>query len=612
MKKYNNKKSKNQRAIDGIKQYPSAPVLAISLAIIGFTSQAFATNYTMTDLNTVLLSGGVRNIQAFAINNSGKVVGSGQPVGVASYYTWMYDSTNGSIANVTRPSTGGIFQIPSDINNVGQMIGVGSPDGLSIYRSFLRNADGTGTDLGALPVDYDSRAWAINDSGDVAGISFSSLTRVWQSSRAYIWTASGGIQPLGSLAGPNDWSRAYGINAKGQTVGVSYYTGSCYTSAGHAFVSTPTGLQDLHSTNMPVDPRLGCGSSVAAKINNSGMAIGAHANSWGIDSPSGPAQVLHATVWNTATGAYTDLSNGINAKTSQALTAINASGQVAGSEVTYSGVLINNMYEGTVTGSEHALVGDINGGGLVDLNQAFTNKPVNWTFQSAFDINDAGQMLVSAKDAGGVSHVVLLTPQTTSVSVVTAPATLVATATASDQVSVSWTNNTANVASQYLERCAGVNCNNFAQIASLGPTLTSYNDSALTPLTAYSYRVQVYDATGNSTYSNTATVTTIAAPIALTSVTPTAPSNLASVSVSSSQAVLTWTDNASNELNYLIERCRGINCTSFSKVGSVGTNVTTFSNTGLRRNTSYSFRVIASNATGKSAYSNVLSVKTLP
>ncbi len=612
MKKYNNKKPRNQHTIEGLKQYSSKPVLAISLAIFGFAPQAFATNYTMTDLNTVLLSGGVRNIQAYAINNSGKVLGSGQPVGVASYYTWMYDSTSGSIVNVTRPSTGGFFQIPSDINNVGQMIGVGSPDGLSIYRSFLQNADGTGKDLGALPVDYDSRAWAINDSGSVVGISFSSLTRVWQSSRAYLWTATGGMQALGSLAGANDWSRAYSINAKSQAVGVSYYAGSCYTSAGHAFVSTSTGLQDLHSPNMPVDPRLGCGSSVAAKINDSGMAVGAHANSWGIDSPSGPAQVLHATVWNTATGVYTDLSNGINAKTSQALTGINASGQVVGAEVTYSGALINNMYEGTVTGSDHALVGNINGSGLVDLNQDFTNKPANWTFQSAFDINDAGQMLVSAKDASGVSHVVLLTPQSTSVTVTPTPATLVATATASDQVSVSWINNTPNITSQYLERCAGVNCNTFAQIASLGPTLTSYNDTALTPLTAYGYRVQVYDATGNSTYSNTATATTTAAPVALASVAPAAPSNLVSASLSSNQVVLTWTDNASNELNYLIERCRGTNCTSFSQVGSVGTDVTTFSNTGLRRNASYSFRVNASNATGKSAYSNILSVKTLP
>ena len=603
--------SKSQSAFDNKKPHPTFCTLAFSLAIIGFASQTIAANYTMTDLNTVLLSGGVRNIQPYAINNSGKVVGNGQPVGVASYYTWVYDSANGSIADITRTSNGGILTIPSDINNLGQSIGVGSPDGISIYRSFLRNSNGVGTDLGALTGDYDSRAWAINDSGNVVGISFSSLTRVWQSSRAYLWTVTGGMQPLGSLAGPNDWSRAYGINTSGQAVGVSYYVGSCYTSAGHAFVSTSTGLKDLHSSTMPIDPRLGCGSSVAAKINDSGTAVGAHANSWGIDSPSGPAQVLHATVWNTATGAFTDLSSGINAKTSQALNAINASGQVVGAEVTYSGVLINNLYEGTVTGSDHALVGDINGGGLFDLNQVFTNKPANWTFQSAFDINDAGQILVSAKDAAGVSHVVLLTPQSTSVSIPVTPSTLVATAASSSQVNVSWTVNATNVTTQSLERCAGVSCSNFAQIASLGAGVTSYSDTPLTPSTSYSYRVLTSDATGNSAYSNTATVIT-PAPAPLTNVAPNAPSNLANIALTANQVVLTWADNATNELNYLIERCRGASCTSFSQVATVGANITTYSNSGLRRNTNYSYRVTASNATGKSAYSNTLSVKTLP
>jgi hypothetical protein len=38
--------------------------------------------------------------------------------------------------------------------------------------------------------------------------------------------------------------------------------------------------------------------------------------------------------------------------------------------------------------------------------------------------------------------------------------------------------------------------------------------------------------------------------------------------------------------------------------------VTTFTNTGLNNNTWYRFRVRAFNASGNSAYSNVISVKT--
>ena len=49
---------------------------------------------------------------------------------------------------------------------------------------------------------------------------------------------------------------------------------------------------------------------------------------------------------------------------------------------------------------------------------------------------------------------------------------------------------------------------------------------------------------------------------------------------------------------------------NFAQVGSVGANVTTFPNTGLNNNTWYRYRVRAFNASGNSAYSNVITVKT--
>jgi titin len=42
----------------------------------------------------------------------------------------------------------------------------------------------------------------------------------------------------------------------------------------------------------------------------------------------------------------------------------------------------------------------------------------------------------------------------------------------------------------------------------------------------------------------------------------------------------------------------------------VGANVTTFPSTGLAKNTWYRFRVLAFNAAGNSAYSNIVQVKT--
>jgi hypothetical protein len=48
----------------------------------------------------------------------------------------------------------------------------------------------------------------------------------------------------------------------------------------------------------------------------------------------------------------------------------------------------------------------------------------------------------------------------------------------------------------------------------------------------------------------------------------------------------------------------------WTQVGWVADNVTTFSNTGLKPRTNYQYRVLAFNASGNSAYSNVVKVKT--
>ena len=70
-----------------------------------------------------------------------------------------------------------------------------------------------------------------------------------------------------------------------------------------------------------------------------------------------------------------------------------------------------------------------------------------------------------------------------------------------------------------VERCQGVSCTTFAQIAT--PTTTNYSDTALAA-GSYSYRVRATDAAGNlSNYSNIASASIAA------QATPTAPGSLA-------------------------------------------------------------------------------------
>jgi fibronectin type III domain protein len=89
------------------------------------------------------------------------------------------------------------------------------------------------------------------------------------------------------------------------------------------------------------------------------------------------------------------------------------------------------------------------------------------------------------------------------------------------------------------------------------------------------------------------------------------PTNLTATAVSSSRIDLTWTDNASTEDGYKIERCAGASCTDFTHFTTVGRNGTSYPDAALSAGTSYSYRVRGSNDAGNSAYSNTASATTL-
>lgn len=89
-------------------------------------------------------------------------------------------------------------------------------------------------------------------------------------------------------------------------------------------------------------------------------------------------------------------------------------------------------------------------------------------------------------------------------------------------------------------------------------------------------------------------------------VTANPPAGLTAISVSSTQANLSWTDNAINEDGYRIER--STNGGAFVEIGSKIANETTFSATGLSSGSIYSFRVRAINNAGYSAYSNTADI----
>jgi len=89
-----------------------------------------------------------------------------------------------------------------------------------------------------------------------------------------------------------------------------------------------------------------------------------------------------------------------------------------------------------------------------------------------------------------------------------APSDLVATAAGSDQIDLTWTDNSSNEVGFKIESCDGKDCSDFAQIATVGANVTSYQDTGLATSTDYYYRVYAYNAAGNSAYSEANTTTT--------------------------------------------------------------------------------------------------------
>jgi fibronectin type 3 domain-containing protein len=91
---------------------------------------------------------------------------------------------------------------------------------------------------------------------------------------------------------------------------------------------------------------------------------------------------------------------------------------------------------------------------------------------------------------------------------------------------------------------------------------------------------------------------------------PAAPSNLQVSGASSGSTVLTWVDNSNNETSFSIRRATAASG-PFNQVGTVGANVTAFTDTGLTPQTTYYYQIAAINANGSSV-TNVAAGTTYP
>ncbi len=94
-----------------------------------------------------------------------------------------------------------------------------------------------------------------------------------------------------------------------------------------------------------------------------------------------------------------------------------------------------------------------------------------------------------------------------------------------------------------------------------------------------------------------------------TTVVPLPPTGLTGSVASTTQINLSWTDNSTNETGFKIERRTGASI--YAVVGTVNSDVLTFSDIGLTPSTTYTYRVYAYNAVGNSlTYTNEVTLTT--
>jgi len=178
-----------------------------------------------------------------------------------------------------------------------------------------------------------------------------------------------------------------------------------------------------------------------------------------------------------------------------------------------------------------------------------------------------------------------------------APSGLGVGALSTSETGLSWADNADDESGFKIERKTDI-AGSYSHIVTVAANVESYDDTGLNDGTTYHYRVRAFNAVGDSAPSEDNATTPLAAP-----------TNLSADAVSSSRIDLSWTDHSSVESGFKIEQKAGSGGT-YTEIAVVGTNVSTYNNTGLETSTTYYYRVKAYKGGLDSAYSNEASAGT--
>ncbi len=304
---------------------------------------------------------------------------------------------------------GGAWSHAYAINNSGQVVGASATAGNLEHAFFYSN--GKMEDLGG---GVASAAYGINSSGEITGFYYTGSNQC----DAYVYS-SGSMTDIGKLAGGGGGDSEYtsslyagcAISDAGEVVGTFVNR----AGATHAFIYTAGPLRDL-GTFDPNDPQnVNLGDlSLAFGINNSGQVVGY--------SNDGNNSANQAFLYSN--GTMLNLGAMVHA-TSSAAYGINNAGQVVGWIYTggefqaflYSG---GNMEPLGTLGDAWAIndAGQILGGSnydnflysdgaFINLNQLTASS--GWDIRNAWAINDSGEIVGQGTNPEGQDEAFLLT-----------------------------------------------------------------------------------------------------------------------------------------------------------------------------------------------------------
>ena len=199
-----------------------------------------------------------------------------------------------------------------------------------------------------------------------------------------------------------------------------------------------------------------------------------------------------------------------------------------------------------------------------------------------------------------------------------APTGLAATVTGNGNnkaVNLAWLDKSLNETAFNVQRAA-TSTGPWSTLATLAANTTTYIDRIGNTSATYFYRVFASNTIGDTVTPGFPTMTVdsgVSGPIQVGSgavQAPTAPTGLTAAIQAGPQVLLTWTDTANNETQFVIERQIGIG--SFATLVTVGpksgTGTVTYTDTTVAAGASYTYRVAAVNSAGYSPYSNTASV----